>query len=100
LSHKKSTFAESKTKIMATWLVILIFSVGAVVLFVVGMSLTLLIKGHHIDSEIATNKNMQARGITCAVQDARAAEHNGSTGDLSCADSLCGNHNCATCVEK
>jgi hypothetical protein len=83
---------------MATWLVVLLFSVGAVVLFVVGMSLTLLIKGHHIDSEIATNKNMQARGITCAVQDARAAGPNGSTSDSSCADTLCGDHNCATCV--
>jgi hypothetical protein len=79
---------------MATWLVILIFSVGAVVLFVVGMSLTLLIKGHHIDSEIATNKNMQARGITCAVQDAHADK----MGD--CADILCGDHNCSTCAEK
>jgi hypothetical protein len=84
---------------MATWMVVLLFSVGAVVLFVVGMSLTLMIKGHHIDSEIATNKNMQARGITCAVQDAHAG-HKGSSGDPSCADILCSDHNCATCVEN
>jgi hypothetical protein len=83
---------------MATWLVILLFSVGAVLLFVVGMSLTLMIKGHHIDSEIATNKNMQARGITCAVQDARA-DGSGSS-DPSCADILCGDHNCSTCIEN
>jgi hypothetical protein len=78
---------------MATWIVVLLFSAGAVLLFVVGMSLTLLIKGHHIDSEIATNKHMQARGITCAVQDAHAS-HRGT----DACDTLCGDHNCSTCL--
>ena len=43
---------------MPTWLIVFLFALGAVALFVVGMSLTLMIKGHHIDSEISTNKNM------------------------------------------
>ena len=41
---------------MPTWLIVFLFALGAVALFVVGMSLTLMIKGHHIDSEISTSK--------------------------------------------
>lgn len=77
---------------MATWLVVFLFAVGAVLLFVVGMSLTLMIKGHHIDSEIATNKHMQERGITCAVHDARDER------DGDCGDTICGDRSCATCA--
>jgi hypothetical protein len=33
----------------------------------------LMIKGRHIDGEIATNRHMRARGITCAVHDALGA---------------------------
>ena len=64
----------------------------AAAFFVVGLSLTLMIKGHHIESEISTNKNMQRLGIKCAVQETRedmAAE--------DCEeDSLCSG-NCAGC---
>ncbi len=64
-------------------------------LFVVGMSLTLMIKGHHIDGEISTNRHMRARGITCAVADAM------DTGPASgCGDSLCGDKTCATCTPE
>ncbi len=75
---------------MATWLVVLLFSVGAVLLFVVGLSLTLMIKGHHhhIDGEISTNRNMRERGITCAVQDAA----------LESSD--CYDSSCANCAER
>ena len=62
---------------MPTWLIVFLFALGAVALFVVGMSLTLMIKGHHIDSEISTNKNMQRLGIRCAVQESR--EDSGQT---------------------
>ena len=44
---------------MPTWLILLLCAILAVGLFVLGMSLTLMIKGHNIDSEISTNKNMQ-----------------------------------------
>ena len=44
---------------MPAWLIVILCAVAAVGLFVVGMSLTLMIKGHFIDSEISTNKNMQ-----------------------------------------
>ena len=59
---------------MASWGIVLLASVGAVALFVVGLSLTLICKGHHIDSEIATNKHMQRLGIRCTVEEAREAD--------------------------
>ncbi len=80
--------------VMATWLVVLLFSIGAVLLFVAGMSLTLMIKGRHIDSEIATNRHMRERGITCAVHDARAGESD-DCGDIACTD-----HNCSACTNE
>ena len=56
---------------MSNVLVVIGVAIGAVALFVVAMSLTLIFKGHHIDSEISTNKNMQQLGIKCAVQETR-----------------------------
>ena len=58
--------------------------------FFVGMSLTQIFKGHDIDSEIATNKNMQKLGIKCAVQESR--EDTGT----DCADIGC-HGNCSSC---
>ncbi len=59
---------------MAPWLVVLLCTICAVALLTAGMSLTLMIKGHHIDSEISTNKEMQRLGIKCAVQETREAD--------------------------
>ena len=78
---------------MPTWLIVFLFALGAVALFVVGMSLTLMIKGHHIDSEISTNKNMQKLGIKCAVQETREAMQQADCSDTS---GLCSG-NCAGC---
>jgi hypothetical protein len=77
---------------MATWIVVMLFSLGAVLLFVVGLSLTLMVKGHHIDGEISTNRHMRARGITCAVQDAMGpADKNSDCADI-CADKSCASY--------
>ena len=76
---------------MSEIVTVIIVAVAAVAFFVLAMSLTLIFKGHHIDSEISTNKNMQKLGIKCAVQETRedmAAE--------SCDDSPCSG-NCAGC---
>ncbi len=54
---------------MPTWLIIILLAILAVGLFVLAMSLTLIFKGHHIDSEISTNENMRKLGIKCAVQE-------------------------------
>ncbi|MFI3317988.1 MAG: hypothetical protein SNH88_02240 [Rikenellaceae bacterium] len=76
---------------MANWLIVVLFSIGAVALFMVGMSITLMIKGHFIDSEISTNKHMQERGIVCAVQESRQDEEGANCHDLGC------HSNCAAC---
>ena len=78
---------------MPQWLIIIGISVLAVGFFVLGLSLTLLVKGHHIDSEISTNKNMQKLGIKCAVQETREdiGQADCSDGDLGCGG------NCSAC---
>ena len=59
---------------MPTWSIVVLCTLAAVGLFVLGMSLTLIIKGRHIDSEISTNENMRRLGIKCAVQETREAD--------------------------
>ncbi len=78
---------------MPNWLLVILISVAAVGFFVVGLSLTLLIKGHHIDSEISTNKEMQRLGIKCAVQETREAD---GTADCAPSPNGCGG-NCGAC---
>lgn len=80
---------------MPTWLIVFLFALGAVALFVVGMSLTLMIKGHHIDSEISTNKNMQRLGIKCAVHETREADGAADCSDGSPLSGCSGN--CSAC---
>lgn len=74
----------------STILIVILISVGCVGLFFLGMSLTQIFKGHDIDSEIATNKDMQRLGIKCAVQESR--EDTGT----DCADVGCIG-NCSAC---
>ena len=77
---------------MSNLLVVVLFAVGAVAFFGLALSLTLIFKGHHIESEISTNPNMKKLGIKCAVQETRedmAAEDCES-------DSVC-TGNCAGC---
>lgn len=76
---------------MAISLTVIVCAIAAVGFFVLGMSLTLMIKGHHIESEISTNPEMRRRGIKCAVQESRE--------DLStdCTDTSLCSGNCAGC---
>ena len=82
---------------MPSWLVILMISVAVVLFFVVGMSLTLIIKGHYIDSEIGENENMKKRGIKCAAQQMREEEMGGEKvcGQLP----ECDEGNCRSCSQ-
>lgn len=80
---------------MANWLIIIGISIAALGFFVLAMSLTLLIKGHHIDSEISTNKDMKRLGIQCAVHETRRDDGtsacSGNTAAIGCSG------NCAGC---
>lgn len=75
------------------WLIVVLCTAAAVACFVAGMSLTLIIKGRHIDSEISTNAEMRRRGIKCAVQEAREQMRQDGCDDT---DPLCSG-NCAGC---
>lgn len=77
---------------MSEIVVTILFAVGAVAIFIVGMSLTLIFKGHHIESEISTNKDMQRLGIKCAVQETR---EDMAAGD--CTEEIGCSGNCAGC---
>ncbi len=76
---------------MSSTLVIILFSVGALALFVVGMSLTLIFKGHNIKSEIGENEHMKERGIKCVIQEAREQESatEGCPDDQACGEGEC-----------
>ncbi len=76
---------------MANWLLVLLICIGSVAFFVIGLSITIMAKGHFVDSEIATNKNMQDLGIRCAVQESRTDEQGVSCNDVGCSG------NCAGC---
>ncbi len=82
---------------MPSWLIVILCSVGAVAFFAVGMSLTLIFKGHWIDSEISTNKDMQRMGIKCAVQETREMDGTADCdpGDIAHAAGCTGN--CGAC---
>ena len=78
---------------MPAWIIIVLVSILCVGFFVIGLSLTLIFKGHHIDSEISTNKDMQRLGIRCAVQESREEMQRVDCTDTS---DLCSG-NCAGC---
>ena len=77
---------------MVNYLVVILCAIGAVAFFAIALSITLMVKGHHIESEISTNPNMKKLGIKCAVQETREdiAAENCDT------DTLCSG-NCAGC---
>lgn len=77
---------------MPSWLVVILFTIGAVAFFGVALSITLIFKGHHIESEISTNPNMKKLGIKCAVQETRED----MAADDCESDNIC-TGNCAGC---
>ena len=77
---------------MPSWLIVILFAIGAVGFFAIALSITLMLKGHHIESEISTNPNMKKLGIKCAVQETRED----MAADDCQSDSVC-TGNCAGC---
>lgn len=80
---------------MPTTLLVILIAIGAVVFFMLAMSLTLIFKGHNIKSEISENENMRERGIKCVIQETR--ELDGAGAD-DCGISCGGD--CASCSEE
>ena len=51
---------------MSNLLIIIAIAVVAVGLFVLGLSITLIRKGHDLESDVGSNREMRRRGIECA----------------------------------
>lgn len=72
------------------WTIFLI-TVGVVAFFVVGLSLTLIFKGHNIQSEISDNPNLKARGLDCALrEDMKLHKDRDCNQPIGCGDKVCG----------
>ncbi len=86
---------------MQTILVVIFVSIVVVGFFMLALSLTQMIKGHPIQSEISTNPHMKARGIKCAMQQEREAQME-AMGLESCDTNEACNGECGACaaVEK
>ena len=83
---------------MPSWVIVLLASAVAVGLLVLGLSLTLIFKGHPIESEISTNPHMQRLGIKCAVQEAREADGRAACSDPAAESTSAGcAGNCSSC---
>lgn len=85
---------------MSSGLLIFLIAVGAVAFFVVGLSLTIIFKGHYMDSEIGENKHMKKRGIRCAAQQIRgeeAALRGAPAGSGECGATGCGSCTVSGC---
>lgn len=66
--------------------------------FALGLSLTLIFKGHNIESEIGENSNMKKLGIECAARQIREEERALRGEDVSCgALTDCSPDGCASC---
>lgn len=82
---------------MSQTLIVIIVAIIAVGIFVLGMSLTLIFKGHNIDSEIGDNQNMKDLGIKCAAQQIRDEDRALRGEDASCLPESCTSGDCGAC---
>ena len=80
---------------MSDWSIVVLCTLFAVAFFVLGMSLTLLLKGHPLDSEISTNPHMRRLGIKCAVQQTREADGSAASASVEPLPGCSGN--CGAC---
>ncbi len=46
-----------------------LIAIGAVALLVVGLSITLIRKGHNIEGDVGDNRDMQALGLKCTIEE-------------------------------
>ncbi|MCD8073054.1 MAG: hypothetical protein LUE10_07800 [Alistipes sp.] len=84
---------------MPTYLVLVLAAVAVAAVFVLGMSLTLIVKGHHIRSEVGENPAMKRLGIKCPVSESIREEKELRGGD-ACLPLSCGaSSDCSSCRE-
>lgn len=57
-----------------TILITLAIAILAVIFLIVGLSITLMRKGHDLESDVGSNREMKKRGIECASAQIRREE--------------------------
>lgn len=80
---------------MSTTLITILIAIVVVALFVIGLSITLMRKGHNIESDVGSNRHMRAMGLECASAQIRREEAERLGHDVP-ADGLC-NSSCDSC---
>lgn len=82
---------------MTTWILVLLFSIGAVLALTVAMSIAFVIREHFIKGKIISGWQQKRRhGATCATRNVQK-EHSGNDADDLCHDIY---GNCIPCVPK
>lgn len=83
---------------MSPTLLVILIAIVVIGLMVLGLSITILRKGHYMQSEVGENEEMKKRGLKCASDEFRReeAEINGTECDTftSCSGG------CGTCSDK
>lgn len=69
---------------MSPTITVILIAIAALALFVLGLSLTLIFKGHYIDGDISTNENMRRLGIKCPVRESREDLQGEDCADFGC----------------
>lgn len=82
--------------IMSDFWIVFLIAAGAIAIFIVAMSLTLLFKGHHIKSEIGDNEAMRKRGIKCVLHEERDLYGGDQEGCGCGAPKDCGEPSCSS----
>lgn len=82
---------------MNTTILTVIIAIVAVGFIMVALSLTLILKGRHMQTEVGENDEMKKRGLKCATQ--QIMEEEAAITGKSCEDSGCSFGSCATCEE-
>ncbi|HJE88179.1 hypothetical protein [Rikenella microfusus] len=59
---------------MSTTLITILIAIVALALFVLGLSITQIRKGHPIESDVGSNRDMKRLGIECASAQIRREE--------------------------
>lgn len=84
---------------MSHLFLIILFSIGAVALFVVGYSITYFFKGRHMQTEVGDNDHMKAMGIPCASQQIRQDEAELRGVPVSQIQGICTEPDCEICAD-
>ncbi|HIS34978.1 MAG TPA: hypothetical protein IAA79_08645 [Candidatus Avirikenella pullistercoris] len=84
---------------MATISFVLIIAIIAVAFLIFSLSITIIRKGHPIQSEVGENDEMKKRGLKCATQEIMEEEQ-ALRGGKACDDKFsCGLNSCSDCTQ-